>query len=323
MLASMAAHVGPLSPTGTRNDVRKVFLALRPGIDVFLDLVDGPFPKALRLVAEAGVPTWSQPEIAAGALSLVQSEEWLNCSPALLRRLLAALRIQSKVRVAELCLAAQRTKRCCTMPEECRRSAIDTLAGLCARHAPQLDRWKAMVASSLSRRLCPDVVGPIVELATTVDIGAIVDVQARHMERLVDLEVRRAEREFIRHGTFSLPAYLEWTNRHAFCRHLGDVIRACRWKFDVFLVEGNVTPSDVTPADNRAITVYEVEMYGRPWAYAHSPRGYANTEAAAVVGIRESIAFIREHRTKTPSAYAAAVVDAASVAAALNVARLS
>lgn len=289
ILVNLAAHVGPLP--GLASDARSVFLALRPGIDVFLDLIDGPYPKALRLVAEAGVSTWREPEIAAGALSLVQSCDLCNCVCAtrrqgLLRRLLSALSVPSRARVAELCLSQSSWY------------VLDVyFHRVVARHAPLIDRWRSTVTSMLARRLCPDVAAAIVELATTIDDRDVAAVQARHLERLVDLEVRRAECEFVRGGAFSRAAFLAWAHANRSKRYLlSDAIRHCALKLNVPpRCSESESGKNGCRSERGNIKVYEVDLYGKTWTLAERAGPPASED--------EILAFLLKHRTKTPEAY--------------------
>ena len=295
LLACMAAHVGPLGTAGTRDDVRRVFFRLEPEIDVFLDLVDMHFPKALRLVAEAGLSKWSQDEIAAGILSLAQSDQWENWTRALVRRLFSGLRIESKIRIAELCIEILRSKPCLTMPHECRSLDMEHLSSMCAYYAPQLAGWNAMVTSRLSdkQRLCPDLVRDIVDLANTVDTNAIAKVHARHLERLVSLESRRVGL-VDENGRFSMTVYRR--NCYDICFdqtrttiHLSDAITHFERKF----VRDALMWLDVTPEGNTEIKVYEIEIYGKKWKGAWSNH---RTPQDVDAFIRENVAFIRAHR---------------------------
>lgn len=102
LLSCLSAHVGPVSPEIP--DTRNIFIALRPSVYVFLDLVLTCHPKTRRMVLEAGLPTWSQIERQAAVVAFCNAfrsdyrfptQQDLKCAT----RLLASIHVRSKGRV--------------------------------------------------------------------------------------------------------------------------------------------------------------------------------------------------------------------------------
>jgi len=246
---------------------RDVFLALRPGIDVFLDLARTSQAKALRLAAEAGIPRWTLPERIAALLAVVDEDDHVDRLSA---RLLASIRVDARPAVIDRCIQGERD-RSFANTHTCTR-AIERHIEARRRAEEQRAPWLAATGAAARRALgaCGIhglLADRVFELAVASEAETLMraadDVRADYLQTQIDTEVRCAERVF-------------------------------------FTDEGNLSSTDVTPEGNKHVRVSQISIHGRRWTLAWQDGARVDVEGL----FRELVAFIAAFRTKrTPGDY--------------------
>jgi hypothetical protein len=281
---------------------RDVFLALRPGIDVFLDLVCTLHAKALRMAAEAGLPRWTQPERIAALLAVADEHDAVMAG--LRRRLLASIRVDVRPAALDRCMcirvgrAIDEARRVDEL--EARRGASEKRA--CWMSCTGAVARRALVARGLHGLLADRVFDLAVASEADRLLHAADNVRADHLQAQMDTEVRRAESVFFAdEGEFSKEAFASWASQfirqhqHGVWRprtnFLSSALMSALWSGG-----GGIGTTDVTPQGNKYVTVFQISVHGRRWTLARV-EAPPSTPADARVE-RELIAFVVAFRTR-------------------------
>jgi hypothetical protein len=272
-----------------------VILAMRPGIGIFLDLINGNHRKALRMVLEAGMSTWTQEARVAGALYLTHCQgnsPWQKNGTTPLVRLLKSLRIQVKLPVIACCISIERSKKYVN------KQLVQVLENLSTRFASQLARWKASISSILSESLPIHLADDIVDRVTAFDAAAESnEILAAHLEHEIDIEVQRSELHFIDSTSeLSIERYMAWLKKCFYLQrviHMGTALQSHCVRHSPFDEWKNVTPEG-----NSEVAHFEVELYSRPWIVARNMKHWYARETDADAFVKENLAFIANFRTK-------------------------
>lgn len=287
ILTSLSAHTEPISDTIF--DARTLFIAMRPDINICLDLVYSAHPKALRMVVEAGISAWSQTERIAAIIASVMVEDWTYNNHKLRNRLLASIHIQSKLTVLDHCISLVQSKDYDTVAQ------LSNMHKLRKRFEPHFKAWYSNIESNLSVYLPMHISEEILRQATEFDLDAIDYIHANHLQRNIDIEVCSAEYKFISaDGVFSKENYCDWIFSH-------DSFMSESVIYHIHLVK-NVEYRNVTPPENVAIEYFSKKMYGRSWIRAKQ-KNASRPPVDDLAFIKESMIFIAKFRTKQPDIY--------------------
>jgi hypothetical protein len=273
---------------------RDVFLALRPGIDVFLDLVRTSQAKALRLAAEAGIPRWTLPERIAALLAVVDEDEHVHRLSA---RLLASIRVDARPAVLDRCIEDERYRSFANS------HVVDGHIEARRRAEEQRAPWLAATGAAARRALgaCGIhglLADRVFELAVASEAETLMraadDVRADYLQTQIDTEVRCAERVFFTgKGKFSKDAFLAWMKMAGNRVSMSCALRSSLW---IGGSGGHLSRTDVTPEGNKHVRVSQISVHGRRWTMAWQDGARVDVEGL----FRELVAFIAAFRTKRP-----------------------